>query len=386
MKKLCVFPNDPIMAYFEKGEIKERYYNPQNFFTEVHIISFTDNDIDETLVQTLVGKAKLKIHSVGKISLANRQKYLESILLLVKGINPDVIRAYNPLLEGWFAAKCANELGVPFFLSLHTQYDQNRKLVKRKSLKKFLALKYTEKLIEPFVLQHAQKITIVYKIIEPYVLKHVKEKPEILYNKVDCKRFSNSQKIEGLSYPLIISVGRLIEAKNHQCLIKAMQNLDAHCIIIGNGDYYNELQNLIKKLDLEDKIIIEKSVSNKSIQDYYKSAQVFALAYDPELEGIPIPVIEAMATGLPVVIPFPSNEYSDNLEDTVVFSQRTAESFSKNIGKILLDSQNALELSEKSLKKSKEFDSVVIEEREAQIYEELISEKHHKNNLLPKYK
>ena len=65
----------------------------------------------------------------------------------------------------------------------------------------------------------------------------------------------------------------------------------------------------------------------------------------------------------------------DNLEDTVVFSQRTAESFSKNIGKILLDSQNALELSEKSLKKSKEFDSVVIEEREAQIYEELISEK-----------
>ena len=80
MKKLCVFPNDPIMAYFEKGEIKERYYNPQNFFTEVHIISFTDDDIDETLVQTLVGKAKLKIHSVGKISLANRQKYLESIL------------------------------------------------------------------------------------------------------------------------------------------------------------------------------------------------------------------------------------------------------------------------------------------------------------------
>ena len=62
-----------------------------------------------------------------------------------------------------------------------------------------MALKYTEKLIEPFVLQQAQKITIVYKIIEPYVLKHVKEKPEILYNKVDCKRFSNSQKIEGLS-------------------------------------------------------------------------------------------------------------------------------------------------------------------------------------------
>jgi len=89
--KLCVFPNDPIRAYFEKGEIKDRYYNPQNLFKEVHIISFTHDDIDEKDVQVLVGNAKLKIHSVGKIGLANRQKYLESILLLVKKINPDVI-------------------------------------------------------------------------------------------------------------------------------------------------------------------------------------------------------------------------------------------------------------------------------------------------------
>lgn len=30
--KLCVFPNDPIKAYLEKGEIKERYFNPKNLF------------------------------------------------------------------------------------------------------------------------------------------------------------------------------------------------------------------------------------------------------------------------------------------------------------------------------------------------------------------
>ena len=373
--KLCVFPNDPIRAYFEKGEIKDRYYNPQNLFKEVHIISFTHDDIDEKDAQTLVGNAKLKIHSVGKIGLGNRQKNLVNILDLIKQIKPDVIRAYNPLLQGWFAAKCADELGIPFFLSLHTQYDQNRKLLKKKNLKKFLALKYTEKLIEPYVLQHAQKITIVYKIIEPYVLKHTKEKPEVLYNKVNCEKFSNSKKIESFSTPLIISVGRLIEEKNHHCLIRAMKNLDAYCVIIGNGDRYNELQNLIKKLDLENKIVIEKSVPNESIQNYYKSAEVFALAYDPDLEGVPIPVIEAMATGLPIVIPFPNTEYSDNLENTVVFSERNAEAFSRNIEKILKNSDVAKELSEKSIKKSKEFDSSIIEKREAEIYEEIVSGK-----------
>ena len=65
--KLCVFPNDPIIAYYEKGEIKENYFNPENIFDEVHIISFSKNDIEEFQVQKIVGNAKLKIHPVGKI-------------------------------------------------------------------------------------------------------------------------------------------------------------------------------------------------------------------------------------------------------------------------------------------------------------------------------
>ena len=78
--KLCVFPNDPIKAYYEKGEIKTRYFNPDNFFDEIHIISLTKNDIDESKVNTIAGKASLKIHSVGKINIKNRKKYLGKIL------------------------------------------------------------------------------------------------------------------------------------------------------------------------------------------------------------------------------------------------------------------------------------------------------------------
>jgi hypothetical protein len=150
-----------MIAYYNKGEIKERYYNPKNFFEEVHIISLIDNDIEENKVQTIVGTAKLKIHSVGKINIKNRNNNLERITDLVEKINPDIIRAYNPFVEGWLAAKCAKKLDIPFYLSLHTQYDYNRKLVKKRNLKKYFALKYTEKFIEPFVLQNADKITIV---------------------------------------------------------------------------------------------------------------------------------------------------------------------------------------------------------------------------------
>ena len=72
--KLCIFPNDPIIAYYQKREIKERYFNPENLFDEIHIISFTDKEIDVSKVQQIAGNAKLIIHTVGKINVKNRKK------------------------------------------------------------------------------------------------------------------------------------------------------------------------------------------------------------------------------------------------------------------------------------------------------------------------
>ena len=371
--KICIFPNDPIKAYYQKGEIKERYFNPENIFDEVHIISFTDIDVEEEKIQKIAGNAKLIIHTVGKINIKNRKKEISKILELVKKINPDVIRSFNPLIQGWCAAFVADDLKIPFFVSLHTQYDQNRKIAKKNNLKKFLALKYTEKIIEPFVLKNADRIIGVYKIIEPYVKKHTSRKIEILYNKVDCKKFQSGSKIEELPHPLILSVGNLTALKNHALLINAMQKIDANLLIIGNGEQFSELNNMISKLHLEDKIRIIKSVPHSEIQNYFKSATIFTLAFNPEIESIPMPVMEAMATGLPIVIPYPKKGFSEGLEGIVLFSEMNSIDFSKNIQKILEDSELAKKLSKKSKEKSIEYDSDKNENKEAKIYQELIN-------------
>jgi glycosyltransferase involved in cell wall biosynthesis len=370
--KLCIFPTDPIIKYFQKGEIKDRYFNPLNIFDEIHIISLTERDIEESKVQTLVGNAKLKIYSVGNCSIINRHKKLKEILQLVNSINPDVIRTFNSLLPGWFAANCSKNLKIPLFVSLHTQYDYSRKIIKGKNFKKYLALKFSEKFIESFVIKNANKITMVYGIIEPYVKKYNKNKPEILPNRINCEQFSTEEKIMMKTKSSIISVGRLIEPKNHQCLIRAMKEIDSHLLIIGDGPLFTELNNLIKSLDLEKKVSIKKAVSNDKIQNYYKSATIFALSHDTELEDLPIPILEAMATGLPIVIPFPKNEKSLNLENIVIFSERNPKSFAKNIKMILDNDELKRNLSQKSLKKSKEFDYKIVEKREAEIYQELI--------------
>jgi len=117
---------------------------------------------------------------------------------------------------------------------------------------------------------------------------------------------------------------------------------------------------------------IKKSVPNLEIQKYYKSADVFALAYDPELEGLPIPVIEGMASGLPIVIPYLVEGFSDGLEKVALFANCIPSSFAFNINKILNDSNLHRDLSKKSLLKAKDFDKTIIEKREAQIYSELL--------------
>ena len=248
-------------------------------------------------------------------------------------------------------------------------------MIKSQNFKKYLALKYYKKSIEPYTLKQADKITIVYKIIEPYVKEISGKTPELLYNRIDLKRFQNAKKIQTFDKPLILSVGRLTPRKNHECIIKAIKNLDVYLQIIGDGESYDSLVQLSKDLNIKNKIIFKKSVPNDEIQNYYKSADLFVLVYNSEVEGLPIPVLEAMATGLPIIISVPVKNLSDGLENSVEFSKIDPETLCTKIKKLLNDKEYSKKLANAALKKSFEFDGKNTEQRESEIYEELLSSK-----------
>lgn len=101
--------------------------------------------------------------------------------------------------------------------------------------------------------------------------------------------------------PVIVSAGRLAEAKNYPLLIDAFalvrRQIDARLFILGTGDQEGAIQQQIRSHGLEDSAILCGFQRNP--WQYIGKADVFALS--SHYEGFGNVLIEAMACGVPVV-------------------------------------------------------------------------------------
>jgi len=372
--KLCVFPNDPLSAYYKKGEIKPRYFNPKNIFDEIHVISLFDTDIEEDKVKTVAGTASFKIHVTGKVNLLNRNSKKKEILKLIRTIRPDVIRSYNPLLQGWMAAQIKKDLNIPLVISLHGDYDRDRRYFakKNKDYKSYFKLLYSKKTLESFSLKNADEVIIIYEFLRRYAKEMGAKNINLIHNRIDLSQFMIEKKsVFEESKPVVICVGRLIKEKNQECLIKAVKDLDVILLIIGDGIEYENLVRLTQDLDIKDKVRFERSIPHEKIQDYYATSDIFALPI--KYGGFAIPSIEAAAAGLPVILPkqkFDSNP--DIISDFALLIENNPDSFKEAIQVVLSDNELRKNLINKGLEIAKKINSDVMEEKEKELYLKLL--------------
>jgi len=128
---------------------------------------------------------------------------------------------------------------------------------------------------------------------------------------IDIDRFTFRQrKLKRNEKIRILSVARLVEKKGLEYGIKAITEVLSHFPfieykIVGDGPLKNNLLNLIRDLDLHDKVeILGWKEQSEVIKLMYESHIFLApsvTASDGDQEGIPVVLMEAMATGLPVI-------------------------------------------------------------------------------------
>jgi glycosyltransferase involved in cell wall biosynthesis len=110
--------------------------------------------------------------------------------------------------------------------------------------------------------------------------------------------------------PRVLTVGRLMQKKGHDTLIRAAGLLRDQGVlfamrIAGDGPEWPRLQRLVHELDLAGQVTFLGPLNTDEVRREYGSASVFALGCrqlaDGDRDGLPNVLLEAMVQGLPIV-------------------------------------------------------------------------------------
>jgi glycosyltransferase involved in cell wall biosynthesis len=133
-----------------------------------------------------------------------------------------------------------------------------------------------------------------------------------IYHGIDLKKWYF---LPTMSYGIkktinLLSVARLVEKKGLVFLVYAVDilvqmNYRIFCTIIGNGTLKNKLNTLIRLKKLENNVIILNPLPQEEIKNYFLQNDIFILpsiiAVNGDRDGLPNVLLEALATGTPVI-------------------------------------------------------------------------------------
>ena len=128
---------------------------------------------------------------------------------------------------------------------------------------------------------------------------------KIIPNGVDSKKFYVWGRTPHIKNEFVIlSVGRLEKIKGHKYLVEAFAEIKkkipgARLTLIGNGSERKNLEAQAVSLGVRGDIEFQGELSHDKLPEYYSRADIFVM---PSIqEGFGIAIIEAMASGVPVI-------------------------------------------------------------------------------------
>jgi len=168
---------------------------------------------------------------------------------------------------------------------------------------------------------------------------------------------------------LLVSVGELNENKNHQVVLKAVSLLEdknIHYAIAGEGESAEQLKNLAKELGISDRFHLLGY--RNDVEKLYKEADICCL---PSFrEGLPVAVIEGMASGLPIVVADNrgTRDLCENGVNGFICNPSSPEEFATAITKILSDNALKEKMIQTNIKKAEDFNVKSINDIMLKIY------------------
>lgn len=183
------------------------------------------------------------------------------------------------------------------------------------------------------------------------------------------------------SAPLILFVGSLNPRKGVHWLVAAFSRLAGDCsaqlILVGPSDkfpeYAADLRTMVRKAELESRVTFVTAKAT-NVHEYMQAADIFALT--SIREGLPISILEAMASGLAVVasdIPEIADSQIQHGSEGLLFPTGDVAKLTESLRRLAQDSDERQRLGRRARERAlREFATEIVDAQYRVLYDELL--------------
>ena len=287
---------------------------------EVYIFTTTDPDADE------FEKDIVRMPSVPFISFTDRRIVVRGLWFayqIAKELELEIIHTHTEFGTGFLGKMVANRLRIPVIHTYHTMYEDylhyiaNGKVVRPSHVKHFIKM---------FV-NHSTGVVCPSKRVVDTLKRYEVDVPmRIIPTGIDVARFVRSDITKddtdqlrgklGIAEDdlMILSLSRISYEKNIHVIVQQFPEIlmsypNARLVIVGKGPYREDLEELSRKLGIEDYIQFTGEVPHEDVAYYYHAADYFVSASTSETQGLTY--AEAIASGTQCIVE--GNDYLNQL-------------------------------------------------------------------------
>lgn len=281
------------------------------------------NKYKKEYISTNLGIMQIRVSEIPLIGpLLFFRRSGESLKELEMNFPVDVAHANLPLIPSFAIPK---GFGKTLISTVHSTWEGEAKALEKEPFgrlnvneKVVRCFKYVLKFFEHRLLKRSDMIIAVSEFTKREILKNYGDVPsgkiKVIHNGVDVEKFSPAANKSTFKRKfgfrdddiLILYVGRLYSRKGLPTLIEAIPKVagkfnDVKFIISGKGlkDEEEKLKHYAKKLGVGDKLIFLGYFPDEDLPDLYRAADMFV--FPSIYENLPFALLEAMASGLPVI-------------------------------------------------------------------------------------
>ena len=324
LDKKIVLIQSPGLNLFETFNFKDR------FFKFINHKDKTTSDFYEFFSVLFGGFPEMRTFGVRAKKHVLKNKYDLVIDNQSVSYGMEYIQILTPLIE---------VIHHPITMDLKHELSTNNNLIYRFSRHRWYSFLRMQKKVAPLL----RNILTPSNNSKKDISKEFHVKPEnisVIHNAVDSNIFRPYPEIKNLSQRLITTASADVPLKGLDFSLYALADLskefqDIELLVIGTLRKGGHTDRLIKKLNLNDRVIFKTGISKDEIaQEYAKSSVAIVSSL---YEGFGYPVAEAMSCSIPLIATDVASipEITDNF--AILIPPKDSDAIRDSIRKILLE-------------------------------------------------